>query len=304
MERRFRGYFASGSNHAGEIAGLAAIGCPVGVAVDEVNEAAIRELEGLAGTGIPTFIDSGAFGEFKADKEITDEEWRERLGTYERLARKLGRQAYCVAPDKVGDQEATLARLARYRWMVLKLRALGANIIVPIQRGALNMAEFAAEIEQVLGFGDWVRGIPLMRAATKYEELAAFAPTLKPGTKVHFLGKGVYAPDFERYRELVAHCELTCDSVRITALVGRKAGVKPLTAAQDRARVRFGYPVAPPTERQPKLKFEQTYRVKRDAIIEVMGPDLGNPELAARPEALEAAMAAAPREPEQLLLVA
>lgn len=300
MERRFRGYFASGSNHAGEIAGLAAIGCPVGVAVHEVNEAALQELEKLAGTGIPVFVDSGAFGEFRNGKEITDEEWRKRLGIYERLVRKLGRQTYCVAPDKVGDQEVTLARLARYRWMVLKLRGLGANIIVPLQRGKLTMAEFAAEVELVLGFGDWVRGIPLMRAATKYEELAAFAKTLKRGgTKVHFLGKGIYNPDFERYRNLVAHCELTCDSVRITALVGRKRGLGPLTAAQDRARVRYGYPAVP-----TRLKFEQTYRVKRDALIEVLGPDLGNPALATRPRELEAAMAAVPREPEQLLLVA
>jgi hypothetical protein len=57
-------YFASGSNHQGEIEGLSSVGFNVGVAAPEVKSAeTIGTLTGLAGTGIRVFVDSGAFGE-------------------------------------------------------------------------------------------------------------------------------------------------------------------------------------------------------------------------------------------------
>jgi hypothetical protein len=294
MANRFAGYFPSGSNHPGEIEGFRAVGAPVGVAVAEVNERALQALEGYAETGGAVFVDSGAFSEFGNGVEP---DWEKVLGIYERLAGKLGNQVYVVAPDKVGDQEETLARLARYRWRLLKLRRLGANIIVPVQRGDLSMAEFAAELELVLGFTDWIRGIPLKRAATKFEELAEFAATLKAGTRVHLLGKGPYSRGFEKWYGLVAHCKVTTDSVRVRALVGRESGLGAYTIAQDEVRKEYGLPF-------PALG-DNAITLKREALIRVaeVVADLGCVEHAERPEVVRAAKATA-AEPVQLSLVA
>ena len=89
-------YFASGSNHAGEIAGLAAAGYDVGVAIPELNAAGEAALVELAGLRTKVFADSGAFGEVRYDAAsdrmvlkgapISDAEWRKRLAAYRRLA--------------------------------------------------------------------------------------------------------------------------------------------------------------------------------------------------------------------------
>jgi hypothetical protein len=149
--------FASGSNHAGEIRGWASIGQDIGVAAPEVNEAAIVELEALAGSDIAVFVDSGAFSEVNFTeagpvvvKPITDAEWRKRLALYKRLARSLAGQLHVVAPDRVGDQTLTLARLDRYKTELREIAALGAHILVPTQKGALSQGDFFREARALL----------------------------------------------------------------------------------------------------------------------------------------------------------
>jgi len=242
---RLDDYFPSGSNHAGEIAGFTDAGMNVGVAVNEVNSKSIQQLKKLAGTKAKVFVDSGAFGEIsfnypkkgsnklpKPDlpigvpydvKPITEEEWEERLALYDDLARTLGTQAYLVAPDKVADQQVTLERLEKYAGRVRKHRELGAQIIVPIQKGSMSMAEFDARVQEILGFDDYIRGVPMKKDATTVEEFSEFLRTTKP-KRVHLLGMGTLS---EKYPEVQKAAEeasnetnLTLDAVRITALVG------------------------------------------------------------------------------------
>lgn len=286
MSTDFSNYFASGSNHAGEIAGLVAIGRNVGVAAPEVNEEAIRELEAAAGTGVKVFVDSGAFAEvsfvggFSIKKEITDDEWLRRLGLYERLARVLGSQLYCVAPDMVGQQAVTADRLTRYGHIVRRIRRLGANIIVPVQKGTVySMAQFDELVGQILGFNDYVRGVPLKKDATSHQELVEFAASLPAGTEVHLLGKGPYSRDYDRCMAAVAHCRVTCDSVRIRALVGRKPRPRALTAAQD----------AIMADLLAAGREATTYLVKKLAIIRVLGAEVGADVAAAEEAARKAA---------------
>ncbi len=47
-----------------------------------------------------------------------------------------------VAPDRVGDQHTTLARLACYLVEMAEMAALGAEVLVPVQNGDLSPAEF------------------------------------------------------------------------------------------------------------------------------------------------------------------
>ncbi len=248
-------YFVSGSNHAGEIRGLALSGSNVGVSACEVGPAAEAELALLAGGMTKVFVDSGAFGEVAfgptgpvVKARISDTEWAKRLALYERLATELGSQLYCVAPDMVAFQAETLARLARYAPEMKRLMALGVNLIVPVQKGALSMAEFATRAEAILGTDEVVWGIPSKKDATSIADLEAFAEYLfmkaKP-TRLHLLGLGPVSPRFMRaYNAVLLNSPWTTvysDSVRITALVGRgvlrKNGTmsppRPLTAASD-----------------------------------------------------------------------
>jgi len=241
-------YFASGSNAAGEIQGFAAVGMNPGVCACALHPAAIDALKALAGTGTRVFVDSGAFGEVGFGPEglivkapITDEEWDERLGLYEELAAVLGSQVYVVAPDRVGSQEETLVRLARYAGRMQRIAALGANVIVVCQRGAVPQADFFARAAAAVGLPveSVIAGIPSKKAAATTAEIAAFARDAQP-RRAHLLGLGPRSP---RYAEVVAAVRaaspatvLFCDSVALTAVVGHGTGTpRPLTAALARA---------------------------------------------------------------------
>ena len=241
-------YFASGSNRPLEIRGLARAGADIGVAAPEVSAAAEAELHALAGSEVLVFIDSGAFSEVtftaegpKVVKPITAEAWTELLSLYGRLADSLGDQLWLVAPDQVGSQTVSLERLERYADQVRALRATGARILVPIQKGELTQAAFAAEVDRVLGFSDWIPAMPCKKAATTAEELAAFVAERKPA-HVHLLGLGIrsrslaaYLPAFEGNATSVS-----LDACWITANVGLtngpKNGPRRLTAARAAAK--------------------------------------------------------------------
>ena len=243
-------YFASGSNHPGEILGFDDAGIDVGVAVNELRGNALDVLCSLAGTGRKVFVDSGAFGEIRfgaqgpyVHKAITAAEWTARLDAYETLSRALGSQVYVVAPDKVAFQAETLERLETYAWRIRKLRSLGANIIVPHQKGALSLSEFRAEAIEILGFSDFVVGIPAKKDATSTEDILALLVECQDIERIHLLGLGAKSRKFETtiaaMRAVAPGVEIFCDSVLITSLVGRTngrgGGARPLTQAHDEA---------------------------------------------------------------------
>jgi hypothetical protein len=262
-------YFASGSNLPGEIRGLAEINHPLGVAVQEMSELGLKELELLAGTGLRVFVDSGAFSEVSFTKdcpegrltkkgkpvqvpcapyvkpgdEITADEWDKRLATYRRLAKALGSQLYVVAPDRVGCQQTTLERLETYRDEVQALAALGANVLLPLQRGEMNPAEFLAFAKEVTGLDDeLVPAFPMKKGATPADVVADFVKTEQP-RRLHLLGLGANndaaAPLAARLYELCPALDLLLDSVLIRSLAGRNngpgGGPRLLTVTQDEA---------------------------------------------------------------------
>ena len=238
-------YFLSGSNHAGEIRGLMLSGCQIGVSAAELSVDALDVLLTYWGAGTSLFVDSGAFAEVAFGKDgpvvkkpITDREWQKRLFIYEQLAFCWGPYAYLVAPDRVGDQAETLRRLMRYQHEIARCHALRANIIVPIQKGELPMAEFWVHAAVCLCLiGNVIPGIPMKKDATELGELVEFVKAVRPA-RIHLLGLGPksprYASTLAAVKEAHPGIEITCDSVRITALVGR-GGKKPrpLTAARD-----------------------------------------------------------------------
>ena len=253
------GYFASGLSDVGEVRGVTLAGYHVGISCSELRPRLLDEVEACVREhSVRVFVDSGAFSEVAVVdgalvtvRPLTEADWEKRLAIYERLARSCGRNAYLVAPDKVGDQLETLARLERYAARLRALRLVhgdawfGPSLILPVQRGALPMAEFAARACETMDLteDDVVWGIPLKKGATSLRELTLFARSCPPDAAFHLLGMGPASPRFEAaVLSILAECPeagITCDAVRVTALVGRggTSGDRPLTAAQDEVRL-------------------------------------------------------------------
>lgn len=250
-------HFASGTNHHGEVRGLALSGLHVGVTVAYLPRV-IEELGLYAGADLQVFVDSGAYSEVAPGeggeglqdvKPLGEAHWQMVMKRYRELAVLMPGQVRLVAPDKVGDQKATLARLKKYAPQLRELRQLGARIIVAIQRGDLPMVDFDAEVVEVLGFSDFIRGIPATAKAGfnlgEFElylsRLPIFDGAALQVPAIHLLGMGPRSPGFEAARALVRlylpDGELSSDSVERRARVGRTngpgGGPRSLTAAED-----------------------------------------------------------------------
>lgn len=172
--------FHSGMSRVKDFNGAACAGVPIGVVAGELTMGqqfkAIPQY--LLARGY-VFIDSGAFSEFKTG---CAPDFHCVLSIYEFIAEMvdycplaLGR-LYVVAPDKVGDQLATLERLARYRTRICALIAAGVRMIVPIQRGdAMSVAQMLERAAAVLGTREFVAGIPSNKEAMTLAECATLA---------------------------------------------------------------------------------------------------------------------------------
>lgn len=255
-------YFASGSNHPGEILGLARVGINPGATVTMLTPGAVEAIETLAGSETLVFLDSGAFSEVsfgargpyvKRGDEITDAEWHERLNVYARIAKAIGDQAYLVAPDKVAFQLETFERQERFAGYVQHLAELGANILVPLQKGPNRLLAAMLESTDILDLPDgFIPSIPMKKDATSLEELLDFLRDAAEAdiviSRLHLLGLG---PRGEKAQEVVeavlATSPLTkiyMDSVLIRSLVGRRGGKlrgpRELTVASDAASYDLG----------------------------------------------------------------
>lgn len=263
-------HFASGVNHRGEIRGFALSGRHVGITFTTVRAALLAELEIYSGPGclLRVFVDSGAFSEVEFDpaagqfvtvKPITEEGWRKRFDLYKKIATWFRRRAYLVATDKVGDQVETLARLTRWALEIAACAALGAQIIVPVQKGALPMSEMFRRSCAILGLRETpIAGIPMMKDATSLEDLAELVASMPwYDCRIHLLGLGPrspkFAPAIRCIKRLRPNAVITSDSVLIAAMSGRggkkaqakakklgKLAPKPraYTRYQDEARTR------------------------------------------------------------------
>ena len=211
----------------------------------------MRELEALAGTGVPVFLDSGAFSEVEEQpngppvvvEPITDAEWDKRLAKYQRLAKVLGPQLYVVAPDLVGNQDQTLERMAKYSAVMREVRGRGAHILAPIQFGPIDPVAFYWKAAWALGFAP-IPAFPLKKAALwKPADVEAFVAAIKPH-HIHLLGMGAKSRKAEAYLEAIHNgnpaTQVSQDSNLIAGAVERDKetgeGLRALTIEQDAVR--------------------------------------------------------------------
>lgn len=224
-----------------DLLGLSRIGHPLGVSISVLSGPALEALCQLDACDV--FVDSGAFSE--VDREgrvvapITDTEWIKRVAVMHRIATALGRRAVIVAPDRVGDQQETLRRLALFEDALRAIVETGARIVVPIQRGGMSPTLFHDAAACLVG--PFTSGIPGNKIAMPAEELELFLRARRPRA-VHLLGIGPksrwWATMLVLLRRFVPEAELSCDSNGLACLVGRTngrgGGPRPLTAAQAR----------------------------------------------------------------------
>lgn len=271
-------YFASGSNRSGEVRGLRRAGLNVGISALEVTARATRDYPLTTGgvarcsVALPVFeelralprearvfVDSGAFSEVKFSaggppevvKPMTEQDWARVIGFYMRVSGILGCQAYLVAPDRVGCQETTFARLRRFANALRQVSGPtligrsecrdGAWVLVPVQRGELDGATFYHRACEIMGIGDKaIPAIPMKKNATTHAELVAFVEAVRP-RRIHLLGLGPksrrWSKTIEAIRAIVPDAEILADSVMLRSLVGRTNGrgngPRALTAAMD-----------------------------------------------------------------------
>lgn len=247
-------YFISGASAPADIWGLAGWSVPLGVSLPELSAAGLALLcDHWKMPLLRVFADSGAFSEVDREgnvvAEISDDAWVERMRTMHLLAATFGPPAplgdhgprlWLVAPDRVGNQPETLRRLALHAEAVRACHALGARVVVPIQRGRMTVAAFDRACCEALGFEDFTRGIPGNKVAMPAEELEAFLRARRP-VRIHLLGVGPrgrsYGPLTTLIRRVMGEVELTCDSNALAANVGRTngrgGGPRDLTGWQD-----------------------------------------------------------------------
>ncbi|MBB6144315.1 hypothetical protein HNQ77_002267 [Silvibacterium bohemicum] len=263
--------FASGANRESEIRGFALLGIPVGVSASHLNDAAVSTLIEM---NQPVMIDSGAFSEVRITERgpdtvapIDEIEWHRRLDVYMRLASALGRLAIVVAPDKVGDQQETLARLARYRKELAIIASKGATILLPLQVGAMSHGTFLDAAEASAGVS-LTPAMPMRKAATSDVALLSFIEDARP-RHVHLLGIGIGTRRAERLIEAIRYfspsTRITMDSNRLRAVVGNR---RPLTQVERQLR---------------RSEPECIYRAVDSPVLALMGETLDYTDLIASP---------------------
>jgi hypothetical protein len=250
-------HFSSGVNNPGEVRGLALSGRHFGITATEIRPGLLAEVELTGGGLTEIFVDSGAFSEVEFNpatgrleivRPIKHEGWIERFELYMLIAGWYGTRARVVAPDCVGNQELTLERLARYALHVAACASMRAQIIVPVQKGALPMSEMYRRACEILGLRvPPIAGIPLKKDATSLKDLAELVDSMPWfDCRFHLLGLGPESKRFKKVIECIRsrrpNAEITSDSVTIRRLVGRKngrgGGPRPLTRYQDEGRAR------------------------------------------------------------------
>jgi hypothetical protein len=257
-------HFTSGCNEAGEIRGLALSGRHFGITLAVIRPGLLEELEIYTHCLARCFVDSGAFSEVDFPKNsapvvarpIEHATWIERLELAHRIALTFRGRAYVVAPDRVGCQTTTLERLGRYASHVAAIASTGAQVIVPVQKGAIPMSEMYRRACELLGLATApIAGVPMKKDATTLEDLAELVASLPwYGARIHLLGLGPKSK-YHRFEKAVAliksirpNATITSDSTQgIRGEVGRDngrhgvpgevfGGPRRMTIAQDEAR--------------------------------------------------------------------
>lgn len=205
----------SGMSRRNDMAAAIAARVPFGVVAGElVTGQKLLTIPKYLRSGGVVFIDSGAFTAFRTGVPV---DFNMVLNTYEMIA-EMSQDGdasptglYVVSPDAVGDQVETLRLIALYKERLLALIGSGCNLIVPIQRGAIEAAQMLERVKSILQTDRFVAGIPSNEEAMSVKECA----TLEHHS-FHILGRVQMNDEqvarIEALRNLHPQAEITADA--------------------------------------------------------------------------------------------
>jgi hypothetical protein len=223
----------------------------VGVDATIVQPRVIALLRRYVREGGKVFIDSGAYG---ASQRYEAGQSKNPLVDFERVfavydAMLADQSAVCrgnialVMPDCLKQLKLSLDLLRQHREKVRAFVAAGADVIVPIQRGASNAGETVKRVVDILGTRDFTLGVPSSAAAMPIADLA----TIRGHGRLHILGRGAMTMAlFQRvyaYLEFNPNAIVTCDANQLrshTACISYEHG-KQIEAHKDEVWERGQY---------------------------------------------------------------
>lgn len=214
--------YRSGLSRARDFEVFARARVPLGVEIHEIGAATSALIVAANREGLPVFVDNGAFAAFKRGARVDAADVFRR---YAALAARLPRpdRVAWVVPDVVGDQAATLALIARHRDDILRLIASGADVLVPIQKGARSLAACHDWIVACLGTRAFRTALPSNEAAVTADEVLDFVSEARP-EKIHLLGIARQArlqPLLDALSRVDPALDVSTDANALRALIGR-----------------------------------------------------------------------------------
>jgi hypothetical protein len=216
--------YRSGTNRPAEIDGAVAANVPLGAVIDQLSRPCLERVIAYNAAGGKVFIDSGEFSNFRNGR-TTDFERDVFPGYRELVARcQHPENLALVAPDRIGDQDATLELQRTYVTPLRAWIAAGVDVLVPLQKGTRAPAAVYAELVALLG-PNFRLSIPCKEKSWDDDAIVAFLRVAQP-TRVHLLGIG----KSERGRKLIArieklfpHLSFTTDANFLRAVIGKRA---------------------------------------------------------------------------------
>lgn len=224
-------YFASGSSRVPDFNGIAIAGWHPGVTLGDAKQP--EEYKILENTHV--FVDTGAFSEVNKDLELTNpispKEWSHRMDEHSVWAARLGRKAYLVAPDRVGDQDYSFQRLTENVGYMRHWLKLDANVLVPLPKGRLPIRQYWDNTLDLVGTTftlgpspNLIPALPMKKNAISVEECIAFLNQVRP-PRIHLLGVGIRShklpPILKAISEYTPYTQLSCDSCLIRSMSGK-----------------------------------------------------------------------------------
>lgn len=230
--------FRSGASNPAEFNGYAAAGEPVGVVIGLLSGPMRERLrQHVDSEGGMVFVDSGVYSSGEA-KQV---DFGDVMSRYRLLVASVRTPAalMLVMPDKPGEFATTLDLLRAYRAQIAALHGTGAQLIVPLQRGADSIVSGYDAVREAVGLGDaFILGLPCKRHSFDLAEIRQLMRERQPA-RVHLLGVGADRKKLFALASAISMPSpatvLTADSCRIRAMVGEAA---PVTVATRAIRAR------------------------------------------------------------------
>lgn len=180
------------------------------------------------------FVDNGSFSCFRKDKQV---DFDKVLRAYLELVENAQKPELLslVAPDVVGNQQASLELLKQYKKQLFKLVCLGVDLIVPIQLGNLSLEEAYKEAVTTLGTKAFRVGLPSNEKAIALETVLEFVSIAQPKS-IHFLGLAITKFDnvVDKIKAVAPQTHISADATTLRAKLKKGSKLASLIEAKTK----------------------------------------------------------------------